>query len=121
MRRILLDGITASGINHHFPAAIAGLPGHPVEEVTMRNIHLTYQGGGTTEDARRQPPEVPDAYPEPSMFGTLPAWALWLRHVRGLTIESFHAGHATPDARPALIQSDVEGLSIAASPLFDPR
>lgn len=120
MRRILLEEITASGINHHFPAAIAGLPGHPVEQVTMRGITLAYQGGGTTEDAQRQPPEVPEAYPEPSMFGTLPAWALWLRHVCGLTIDGFHASHATPDARPAFIHSDAEGLTVTASSLLAP-
>jgi polygalacturonase len=72
MRRILLDGITASGINHHFPAAIAGLPGHPVEEVTMRNIHLTYQGGGTTEDAWRQPPRCPMPIPNPACSARYP-------------------------------------------------
>jgi polygalacturonase len=33
MRRITLRGITARGIDYHYPAIVAGLPGHPVEDV----------------------------------------------------------------------------------------
>lgn len=118
MRRITVQQITASGIDRRYPVAIAGLPGHPVEAVEMRDIDLTYEGGGTLEEAQAHPPEVPDAYPEPSMFGTLPAWALWLRHVRGLTIDRFHARHDGEDARPAVVVEDVRDLSVSAMPAW---
>ena len=29
-------------------------------------------------------PDRPQAYPEPSMFGILPAWALYVRHATGI-------------------------------------
>ncbi len=73
-----MPGELRSGIN------ITGLPGHPVEGVTFSNIHITFHGGGTAEEAvRRDVPEMPDYYPEYHMFGTLPAYALYVRHARG--------------------------------------
>lgn len=42
------------------------------------------RGGGP--GAARTPEEHASAYPEPSMFGTLPAWGLWIRHVRGIAL-----------------------------------
>jgi hypothetical protein len=65
-----------------------------------------------------QPPELPDAYPEPSMFGTLPAWALWMRHVRGVVVDGFRASHAGEDARPAVVLGDVRDMTVAHMPVW---
>jgi polygalacturonase len=118
MRRISVQQITARGIDRHFPAIIAGLPDHPVESVTMRDIDLAFAGGGTAQDALAQPPEVPDAYPEPSMFGALPAWALWIRHARGVAIEGFRTRHDGEEARAAVVLGDVRDLSVADMPVW---
>ena len=37
---------------------IAGLIGHPIEDVVLENIHVTYPGGGTLEEAQRQ--DIPE-------------------------------------------------------------
>jgi hypothetical protein len=110
--------VDARGIDHRFAASIAGLPGHPVRDVTLRDVHLVYQGGGTAQDAARRPAELADAYPEPSMFGVLPSWALWARHAERLTIQRFTAETATPDARPPALFDDVAGLTIRNSPIL---
>jgi hypothetical protein len=48
------------------------------------------------------------------MFGTvLPAYGLYLRHVRGVTFKNVHMSLAAPDARPEEIFIDVEGVSPA--------
>ena len=58
--------------------SICGIPGHPVEGVTLSNIHVTYPGGGTREEAaRRDLPELEDLYPEYFMFGVLPAYGIY--------------------------------------------
>ncbi len=113
-----LSEIDARGIDHRFPAAIAGLPGHPVRNVALRDIHFVYRGGGTQADAARSPAELADAYPEPSMFGVLPAWGLWARHVDGLTIDRFTAETMTPDARPPFRFTEVDRLSVKNTPLW---
>ena len=69
--------------------SICGIPGHPVENVTLSNIHVTFPGGGTREEAaRRDLPELEDVYPEYFMFGVLPAYGIYARHVQGLTLSN---------------------------------
>ena len=119
IRDIEISEVDARGIDHRFPAALAGLPGHPLRDIVLRDVHLVYAGGGTAADARRRPAELADAYPEPSMFGVLPSWALWARHVDGLTLDRFTAETRAPDARPAFAFDDVAHLSMRDTPLAD--
>jgi polygalacturonase len=91
---------------------INGIPGHPVEAVALENIDIALPGGGTLEDAKLQLPEKEAAYPEMSMFGkVLPAYGLYLRHVRGVTFKNVRTVTAQPDARPAAVFIDVERMS----------
>jgi polygalacturonase len=115
---VTIREVDARGIDHRFPAAIAGLPGHPIRDVALRDVHLAYRGGGTAADAARVPAELPDAYPEPSMFGVLPSWALWVRHVDGLAIDRLTAETMTPDQRPPFAMDDVRHFSVRNSPLW---
>lgn len=121
IRDVDISQIDARGIDHRFPATIAGLPGHRIADVALRDIHLVYDGGGTAADAARQPAELADAYPEPSMFGTLPSWALWARHVERLTIDRFTAETSIPDQRPPFHMEDAAGLSVQNTPLWRAR
>jgi polygalacturonase len=56
IRRVLISHVVASGAEPRFASIIAGIPGHPVEDVTLSDIRLVYRGGGTPEDAAREPP-----------------------------------------------------------------
>jgi polygalacturonase len=118
IRHVEIGEVDARGIDHRFPAAIAGLPGRPIADVTVRDVHLVYRGGGTAADAARRPEELADAYPEPSMFGVLPSWALWARHSERLTIERFMAETLAPDQRRPFAFDDVPGLAIRGTPLW---
>jgi hypothetical protein len=47
------------------------------------------------------------------MFGhSLPAYGLYVRHARNLTIENFQCYTLQPDARPAFVFDDVQNLSL---------
>jgi len=107
MRRVMISNVVATDVDPRYPALIAGLAGHPVEEVDLANVRLLYRGGGTREDAAREPPENETAYPEPSMFGTLPAYGFYLRHARNVTLRDVEVGFATEDLRPAFVLHDV--------------
>ncbi|WP_183214608.1 rhamnogalacturonidase [Brevundimonas variabilis] len=107
MRRVSIQNLVATGIDPRYAATVSGLPGHPIENVQLRDIHLTYRGGGTSEDALRAVPELPHAYPEPSMFGVSVAHGLFARHVRGLELERVDFATETSDARPAIVLDDV--------------
>lgn len=92
--------------------SITGLPGHPVENVTLDNIRIQFKGGGTLEDAAREIPERPDAYPSCRMFGTLPAYGFFVRHVRNIRFRNVDLTFAHNDHRPALICDDVTDVEI---------
>ncbi|MDG5496347.1 glycosyl hydrolase family 28-related protein [Niveispirillum sp. BGYR6] len=110
MRRIRFAHITAHDVDPRYASLIAGLPEQPVEEVTLQDIRITYAGG---LDAVADPvPEKPDAYPEPSMFGTLPSYGLYVRHARGLHLRDIHLSTLSPDGRPAVWLEDVDGVRI---------
>ncbi|WP_336971524.1 glycoside hydrolase family 28 protein [Sphingobium aromaticiconvertens] len=121
IRRVSISDVHATGIDHRFPASIAGLPESPIEDVTLTDIDLTYLGGGTAEDTVRRPAELADAYPEPSMFGVLPAWALWVRHAKGLHIDGFAARTQSADARPPFVIENAPGLRVERTSLWSVR
>lgn len=53
-------------------------------------------------------PEMPREYPEPSLFGVLPSYGIYARHVKGLTIENVTLTYKTEDERPAVVLDDVD-------------
>lgn len=91
---------------------INGVPGHPVEALTLENIEIELPGGGTAEDAKVQLPEKEKAYPEHNMFGkTVPAYGIYARHVRGVKFQNVRTTLLNPDARPATVFIDVEDVT----------
>ena len=93
---------------------INGVPGHPVEALTLKNIQMELPGGGTAEAAKIQLPEKEAAYPEFDMFGkTLPAYGIYARHVRGIKLQNVRTSLLKPDARPATVFIDAEDVTPA--------
>lgn len=118
IRGVRLEAIVATGIDPRYAAAIAGLPSHPIEDVVLRDIALSYRGGGTAADAARRPEELAGAYPEPSMFGVTPAWGLWMRHARGVRVTGLELATETPDRRPPFAIADVSALTVSKTTLW---
>jgi hypothetical protein len=92
-----------------YSSIISGIPGHDIEDVTLSHIRIVSQGGGTQEDAAIAPPERENAYPEPSMFGKMPAYGFFIRHAKGLTLDNVEVGFLKDDLRPAFMLNDVKG------------
>jgi polygalacturonase len=111
MRNVTISNIEATGANPT-GCAISGLPGHPIENVTISNARLSFAGGGAKRDAARAIPEKPTAYPEYSMFGRLPAYGFYCRHVKGLKLRNIQLQLDKSDQRHALVVEDCENLSI---------
>ncbi len=109
IRNLLISGIIArvTAEKDRSPVMITGLPGAEIENVILRDVDLSFPGGGTAEDAARTVGEDPWKYPEQWFFGVLPAWGLFARHVRGLRLQNVSLRTRTPDARPAKILEDV--------------
>lgn len=92
---------------------LMGTPGTIIEDVMFSDVHMTFPGGGTAEEGRRLAvPELERAYPTSYMFGILPAYGLYARHVRGLSLHNVHFDLAASDLRPALVCDAVEDLEL---------
>lgn len=97
-----------------FPSAICGLPGHDVENVRLENIAITYAGGADKEvnffppDSFQLVTEAEKDYPEFSMFGEVPAWGFYIRHVKGITLKNIMLANKKEDYRPCLLVNDVQ-------------
>lgn len=113
----VLEGPPAKTAQNTAPIVMAGLPGHPLEGIRLENIRMEHPGGGQTQlawlpiDSLHRVPECPKDYPEFSMFGELPAWGLYARHVTDLRLQNIQLTAARPDYRPAVVVDDVGKLS----------
>ena len=81
-----------------------------LEKVSFENLHLTFGGGGTAEDASRR--NLPDIAGEYFMLGPMPAYGFYARNARALTLNNIRFDVATPDIRPALILDRVHDVAI---------
>lgn len=132
MRRISISNVVAYNVDSRYSMLIAGLPGHPIEDVSLSNIRIFYKGGLSLRSAaeqkngntffqrnvpgasgERHPYDVPEcekAYPEPSCFGILPASAMYIRHAKNVNINNVQIAYIEEDTRPAIVLSDVDGI-----------
>jgi polygalacturonase len=118
MRGVMVRGLEALDVDPRFAATIAGLSAHKIEEVHLSDLRLVYaRGCEIAAQHREPPPELADAYPEPSMFGITPASGLWVRHVRGLTMERVSLENSEGDPRPAMLFDDVEEVTLDGQPM----
>ena len=111
MKRIILSNIVSSGAAQ-LPSIIAGVPDHPVEDLKISDVYLHQVGGAGADMAAIQPPENAEKYPEPTMFGDLPATGFFMRHVRNVEISSVEIATEGADARPAFYLDDVNGADL---------
>jgi polygalacturonase len=111
MRNITISNVEATGANST-GCAISGLPEAQIENVTLNNIRLSFEGGGAKSDAEREIPEKPTDYPEYSMFGKLSAFGLYCRHVKSLKLFNVQLQLDKPDQRYAVVLEDVEDALI---------
>lgn len=121
-----LRGPDLSFFHNIFPCSIAGIPGHNVENVVLENIEITFPGRGNDGLAYlpinrlKDVPEQESEYPEFSMFGELPAWAFYVRHVNGLVMKNIIVKAEAPDYRPAFVFDHVTNLKIDGGNISSP-
>jgi polygalacturonase len=134
-RNVTLKNITAENASP-LGCVIAGLPDHPIENVLLENITLGFEGGGDRleyehkafqprnssrgpeggddpTNTKRRISEQASTYPGYKMFGILPAYGFYCRHVNGLRFDNVKLRTAAADKRHALMFDDAEAVSIS--------
>ena len=112
MRRVIISNVVVYNADPKYSSIISGIPGFMIEDVLLSNIRVYAKGGGTKEQAALEPPERESLYPEPTMFGDLPAYGFFIRHVNGLQMRDVEVSYLSPDLRPAFWLNDVKGVEL---------
>lgn len=108
MKRVRISHVNVYNADSRYSCIVSGIPDALIEDVTFSDIHIYFQGGYTADDAKREIPEQEKAYPEPWMFGTIPASGFYVRHARGITFDNVRFHFEKPDGRPLFVTDDVE-------------
>ena len=108
LKRILINNLDCYGAPQKVSSVLSGIPGYAIEDVKLSNIYIETVGGATAEDAKVRPPEFENKYPEPGMFGAMPASGFFMRHMRNVEMSHVEIKNTTPDARPAFYLDNVE-------------
>ena len=85
-----------------------------LENISFTDVHVRYAGGGTAAQSAKVVPNVAAEYfgvwdPLP---GGPPAYGLYARNVKGLTLHNVRFEYDEPDARPAVIFDNVEDATV---------
>jgi polygalacturonase len=116
IRNVKISNVTVTDVvagKNHGPAYAATISGRPesrLENITLENVKITYQGGGAAEDAAIVPP-YPKDY-SPRSLGPRPASGFYIRHVKDLTFRNVEFVFETPDPKPPLVAFDVDGFEL---------
>ncbi|TRX48705.1 glycoside hydrolase family 28 protein [Fulvivirga sp. M361] len=120
-----LRGPEVCYFHNQFPASIAGIPGSDVKGISLENIEITYPGRASKGMAYiplwrlDDVPEKIESYPEYTMFGELPSWGFFIRHVKGISLKNVKLNLQDTDFRPAFVFDDVKDLTIEQLSLPD--
>ncbi len=115
-RNIEISDVSVTNCDSRYALLIVGLPGNPVENVTLKNIHIQYKGGLTLEDVRQQKNSNPfffgrnNGYPEPSAHGIQPAWGVSMQYARNITFDNVTMELQQPDEREKIHLVEVENF-----------
>jgi polygalacturonase len=80
-----------------------------LQDISFQDIHVSYEGGGTLEEANREVPKLAGEYFE---IGTPPAHGMYARNVRGLTLNNVRFELLKSDLRPAVVFNNVTDATV---------
>jgi polygalacturonase len=109
MRRVVISNVVCSNSASKICSIISGVPGYPIEGVKISNVIVLHQGGAKKDQAAIVPPEKETTYPEPSMFGPLPANGFYIRHAKDVELRDITVMAMASDARPSYMLFNVDG------------
>jgi hypothetical protein len=113
LKSVRIANVIATGAK--LCSVIAGIPGSPVTGIEISGFSVTMINPGTSNVALENVPEKPKQYPDPTMFGPLPASGLFLRHAEDVLLRDLQLHTASGEARPAIVADDVSGLELLGS------
>lgn len=123
LKRIVVSNIVSSNSAARLPNILSGIPEYPIEDVKIANFYMQHAGGMGAETGAVTPPENADKYPDPGMFGDIPAQGFYVRHVKNLEMSHVDVAPVAPDARASfyldsVARADFLGITAPKTPAF---
>ena len=115
LRRVSVDNLVSSNGGADICSILSGVPGGVLEDIHLSNIFIEHRGGIPAAQAAIRPPENADKYPDPGMFGPMPAQGFYLRHIRNLEMSHIEVRSLEADGRPAFHLEDVHRADFLAA------
>lgn len=120
MRRVHLSHITAAGADET-GCSVTGLESTPLEDISLTDIDIETKGSDSAVDLLQPVAEKETDYPEGTMFGKLPSYGFFIRHVKGLTLSGIRIRSKSKEIRPGIMikkssRFTLSGLNIQSSP-----
>jgi polygalacturonase len=112
-KRVIINDVICDAPASDMPAIIAGIPGHPIENISVSDVFMVQKGGAPGAWTNIEPPEQEQEYPEPSSFSPLPAQGLLVRHAKDLEFRNVEISSIQTDRRPFVWLSDVDGATFS--------
>jgi len=110
LRRVVIEHVTGCD-NGPRGSYLLGVPEKCIEDVILHDIHLNQHPSVKPVTTGADFDEMRGIYPDAHMIddiGDAPAYALWARHVRGLTLVDYDVQPTAHDRRPAYLFEDAE-------------
>jgi hypothetical protein len=105
-----VDNTTGAIVGSNISGQIYNNTTYPITNLFFTNCNITFKGGRNT--VPNDPPEWDsNQYPEVSLWGDLPAYGYYMRHVDGVTFTNCISRLNGSDVRPDEARNDVAGFS----------
>lgn len=136
MKNIQISNIAAYGTGN-FCSSITGIPGSEIENIYLSNIRFINRGGLTKGNYRtaddmqgkrhdtagntwkdkywashREVKEDEKGYPQPTVWGNLPSYGLFIRNVESIKIDNVAFKSQRPEPRIPVIAVNVKSLQL---------
>jgi len=112
LKRVIISNVNVYNADSRFSSMIVGIPGYPVEDVKLDNIHIYYrQLDSSITKIPTGLPELIKDYPEPERFGVNPSYGFFIRHAKNIEMNNVQISYMGKETRPAVILDDVKGIS----------
>lgn len=120
---ILIQNIYGTEIER-YGCSITGIAQGKPENIMLENINLTFKKGSDPLFFEGYPnrvvkeltvdsvPELEETYPRGEMFGKLPSYGFYIRHVKNIEFNDVRLEPKEDDKRPAMVADEVTGLII---------
>ena len=110
LRRVLFSDIRGRETGPR-GSYLLGIPEKPIEDIAFRRVLLRQEASRRPVRKEKDFDEMRGVYPDAHMIdpvGDAPAYALWARHVRGLSLDGYEVIPEGKERRPAYIFTDTE-------------